>query len=112
MDIARNESQIKINSMKFAICPHWPKSKRLPDPEWQNPSREETGEGVHRREETTQSRITVWALVLHCVCYQYTKLVLVILRKSEIETLVSLKQLAMIVGRLEKLKRDNAMEFL
>ena len=43
---------------------------------------------------------------------QYTKFVLVNLRKAEIEALVTLKQLPLIVGTLKKLKRDNAMEFL
>ena len=33
-----------------------------------DPSRREAGEGVHRRDGTFQSRVTVRIPVLHCVC--------------------------------------------
>ena len=79
-----------------------------------DPSRREAGEGVHRRDGTFQSRVTVRVPVLHGVCrlVRYTKFVFVELLKAKSEALASLKKFVLSVGTPKNLRQDNAKEFL
>ena len=77
-----------------------------------DPSRREAGEGVHRRDETFHSRVTVRVPVRIVFADQYTKFVFVDLLKAKKEALASLKKFVLSVGTPKKLRQDNAKEFL
>ena len=106
-------------SMMFAMCAHWPRSRRLQYQEWQRdtgetpvPSRRDTGEGVHRCDGTFQSRVTVRFPFCIVFADQYTKFVFVDLLTAKSEALASLKKFVLSVGMTKKLRQDNAKEFL
>ena len=67
------------------------------------------GEGVHRRDETFQSRINVRVLIVFAD--QHTKFVFVDMLKAKREALASLKKFVLSVGTPMKLRQDNAKEF-
>ena len=57
-----------------------------------DPSSREAGEGVHRRDRTFQSRLTVRVPVLHRVCRPVHEFMFVDLLKAKSEALASLKK--------------------
>ena len=75
-------------------------------------SRREAEEGVHRRDGTFQSRVTVRVPVLHSVCRPVHKVCVLELLKAKSEALASLKKFVHSVGTHKKMRQDNAKEFL
>ena len=76
------------------------------------PSRREARDGVHRRDGTLQSRVTVRFQFCIVFADQNKKFVFADLLKAKSEALASLKKFVLSLGTSKKLRQDNAKDFL